>query len=137
MESSSRSRSHAGSIEENTMAIIDAAGAKDTQDTNDDRTWLYSIESQFSRQPNGGYFIYPHHFVLHRVCDCIFLFLVLQEWLFSKLFVLLRLFRKVELLLPSNLCQISVYKCVCSELSWFMQIEIWCDKGAVDEVFLS
>ena len=45
MESSSRSRSHAGSIEENTMAIIDAAGAKDTQDTNDDRTCRYSIES--------------------------------------------------------------------------------------------
>lgn len=80
MESYSRSRSHAGSIEENTMAIIDAAGAKDTQDSDDDSkcrmSWNLETSSYpFSRQPNGGHFIYHHNFVPY--CVCVFLFLVI------------------------------------------------------------
>lgn len=54
MESSSRSRSHAGSIEENTMAIIDAAGAKDTQDTNDDRMAFLEAVRASSIVPESG-----------------------------------------------------------------------------------
>ncbi|RVW95806.1 Negative regulator of systemic acquired resistance SNI1 [Vitis vinifera] len=54
MESSSRSRSHAGSIEENTMAIIDAAGAKDTQDTNDDRMAFLEAVRASSIVPETG-----------------------------------------------------------------------------------